>query len=123
MISGSSSFGILLNLPYGTLTPGFGITTRVGTFDHAVLYHPVPSSLPGSLPAGFQGRGVFILDLNSARGHVNVARVFKSTGNRLADEALVAALQTWRVKPRIIYKLYVPVTVTAPGKFSFGTPE
>ncbi len=119
---GSTASALTLNLPYGTLTPGFGIKTRVGTFDHAVLYSPSPVVPPGTIPPRFHGRGVFILDLNTARGTVNAARVFKSTGNQQVDAALVVELQKWRVRPRMIYKLYVPVTVTTPGKFVFGTP-
>lgn len=119
---GPSSFGgMTVNVPHGTLTPGNVIQTRLGTFKNSVYNSPSPA-MPAGVPAGFKGRGVFILDLNVARGFVNVARVFKSTGNKQIDAALVASLQQWRVTPRMIHKLYVPVTVTG-GKFVFGTTE
>ncbi|MEP7014974.1 MAG: energy transducer TonB [Verrucomicrobiota bacterium] len=114
---------LALNLPSGTLTPGFGITTSSGNFDHAVQYSPSPVLPAGVIPPHFQGRGVFILDLQTARGFVVAARVLKSTGNKQVDAALIATLQKWRVSPRMIYKLYVPVSVTAPGTFVFGTPQ
>ena len=120
--SSTSTFAFTLNLPAGTLTPGFGIKTRVGTFDGAVVYAPRPALPRAALPRHFRGHGVFILDLNTTRGYVNVARVFKSTGSEQVDSAIVATLQQWRVQPRMIYKLYVPVTVTSGGKLLFGSP-
>jgi hypothetical protein len=107
-----------LNLPYGMLNSDFSIATRVGTFPNFVRYAPRPAR--GDLPAHFQGSGIFIIDLNTVRGIVDAARVFRSTGNRQVDNALINTLQKWRIQPRTIYKLHVPVTVTSTGRVVLG---
>lgn len=109
-----------LNLPYGTLNADFSVTTRVGTFPNLVRSSPRPALRPGTLPPYFRGSGIFIIDLNTVRGTVNAARVFRSTGSREVDNLLIDTLQQWRIQPRTIYKLHVPVTVTSRGRFVFG---
>lgn len=113
-------FALNLNLPYGTLNSDFSVKTRLGTFPNFIRSSPRPVVPRGMLPPHFQGSGVFILDLNTVRGSVNAARVFRSTGSRQVDNILIETLQQWRIQPRTIYKLHVPVTVTARGKFVFG---
>lgn len=114
----SPAFALNLNLPYGTLNPDFSVTTRVGTFPNLIRYSTRPA--PGALPTHFQGRGIIILDLNTVRGTVNAARVFRSTGSTLVDNVLINTLQQWRIQPRTIYKLHVPVTISGRGRISFG---
>ena len=117
--SAAPGFATTLNLPYGTLNRDFSVTTRVGTFPNLIRAAPRPA--PGIFPGGFRGHGVFILDLNTARGFVNAVRILESTGSEQADNVLLKTLQQWRVQPRTIYKLHVPVNVTSRGKFVFGS--
>ena len=109
-----------LNLPYGTLNADFSVTTRVGTFPKSRQKRSATGPATGRVAAYFRGSGIFIIDLNTVRGTVNAARVFRSTGSREVDNILIDTLQQWRIQPRTIYKLHVPVTVTSRGRFVFG---
>ena len=120
MCSTSRAFAVNLNLPYGALNRDFSVKTRVGTFPNLIRSAPRPVMPPGTLPAHFRGSGVFVLDLNTVQGTVNAARVLRSTGSRQVDNILIETLQQWRIQPRTIYKLHVPVAVAARGRVVFG---
>jgi hypothetical protein len=106
------------NLPSGTLTPNFEIVSRLGTFPNGVVSSPRPS-LPPSLPRRWQSAGVIVLDLSPRSGYVDNARVLQTTGIREVDDLLISAMMQWRIRPHTVYKLYVPVRITA-GKIYFG---
>jgi hypothetical protein len=106
IVYGGSIQALTPNIPAGTLTPTLGIITRLGTFERAVSYAPVPK-----IPRHWSGNGVVILDLSVRTGLVDVARIWQSTGAKDIDDALVATLQQWRIQPRTVYKLYVPVRI------------
>jgi outer membrane biosynthesis protein TonB len=74
------------------------------------------------MPRHWNGHGVVILDLSVRTGIVDVARIWQSTRVKEIDDALVATLQQWRVQPRTVYKLYVPVMISA-GKVHFGSDQ
>jgi hypothetical protein len=120
--SAGSAHALIPNLPAGTLTPNFGIMTRLGTFEHAINYGPIPKIPPNAMPRHWNGHGVVILDLSVRTGIVDVARIWQSTRVKEIDDALVATLQQWRVQPRTVYKLYVPVMISA-GKVHFGSDQ
>src|SRR2546430_2776144 len=122
ILPGSPALAVNLNLPYGTLNSDFSIETRVGNFPNLIRSSPRPVLQPGTLPRHFRASGVFILDLNTVRGTVNAVRILRSTGNDQVNDVLLKTLQQWRIQPRTIYKLHVPVRVIAPGKFVFGSP-
>lgn len=111
------AFSLTPNIPGGTLTPNLGIITRLGTFQHAINYGPIPN-----IPHQWSGRGIIILDLSVRTGYVDMARVWQSTGSKEIDDALIATLQQWRVQPRICYKLYVPVTIHR-GRVQLGSTD
>jgi hypothetical protein len=115
IVSSGSVQALTPNLPAGTLTPNFSIMTRLGTFEHAINYGPVPN-----VPRNWQGSGVVILDLSVRTGLVDVARIWQSTGVKEIDDVLVATLQQWRVRPRTVYKLYVPVRISG-GRVHLGS--
>jgi TonB family protein len=119
-VSVSSVQALTPNLPAGTLTPAFGVMTRLGTFEHAINYGPIPKMPPSA--QHWSGRGVVILDLSVSTGLVDVARIWQSTGMKEVDDALVATLQHWRVQPRIVYKVYVPVTISG-GRVRLGSTQ
>lgn len=116
-VAASPVWALTPNLPAGTLTPNFGIMTRLGTFDHGVNYAPVPQ-----VPRHWNGSGVVILDLSVRTGIVDVARIWQSTGSKEMDDAFVATLQQWRVQPRTVYKLYVPFRISG-GRVHLGATQ
>ena len=117
LISSSPGFALTPNIPAGTLTPSYAIITRLGRFEHAINYGPVPR-----VPHHWRGQGVVILDLSVRTGYVDMARIWQSTGSKEIDDALIATLQQWRVQPRLCYKLYVPVTVSG-GSVRLGSDQ
>jgi len=117
VITGQTGFALTPNIPAGTLTPNFGIITRLGRFEHAVNYAPVPN-----IPRDWSGRGIVILDLSVRTGYVDMARVWQSTGSKEIDDLLITTLQQWQVQPRICYKLYVPIRIHG-GRVQLGSNE
>ena len=115
LVLSGSALALTPNIPAGTLTPNYGIITRLGTFQHAINYGPVPKIPPGAIPHQWSGHAIVILDLSVRTGYVDLARIWQSTGVKEIDDALIATLQQWRVQPRIAYKLYVPVTISTGG--------
>ena len=121
-ISSTSTRALTPNIPAGILAPNYGIITRLGTFEHVINYGPVPKIPPGAVPHHWNGHGVVILDLSLRTGYVDFARIWQSASVKEVDDALIATLQHWRVQPRIAYKLYVPVTISA-GRVRLGSAQ
>jgi hypothetical protein len=71
-------------------------STISGPIRNALIYAPTPWIRLDSMPHDFRARGVFKMDLDNGMPY-----------------ALIATLRQWRVPPRIAYKLYVPVTISA----------
>ena len=92
------------NLPAGSLVRGMVVQTRMGPVD-CIRAAPRPQIVP------FRGvaRGIYAADINVATGDVYSVRVLQSSGNSVVDNIILDALQRWRFRPRIIYKLVVPV--------------
>ena len=102
------------NLPAGSLLPGMVVQTRLGPMN-CILEAPRPRIVP------FRGvaRGVYAADINVATGDVYSVRVLQTSGNSALDNTILDALQGWRFRPRIIYKLVVPVDFKG-STVSFG---
>jgi TonB family protein len=93
------------NLPAGSLGPNMIVQTRLGPMANCVVYAPRPV-IP---PAGGDTRGVYAIDIAVSTGYVYSARVLQSSGNKFVDEAVLDTLRTWRIRPRSIYKLIIPI--------------
>ena len=65
-----------------------------------------PKSCNGTLVAT-----ALVVDI--VNGTVEDVRVLKSGGDRLLDEAAVAALRQWRFRPHVVYKMTIPLYVGA----------
>jgi TonB family protein len=93
---------------------------------------PIPSQLPPLLARGalaravtllapkpeypeearhehLQGAGLFRLIIDEKSGTVSSVHVKQSTGHRILDEAAIRTLKDWRVRPRTVEYLVVPV--------------
>jgi TonB family protein len=81
------------------------VDTRTGPLYHAVLYAPLPF-VPAGVP--HHGYGVYAIDMDSD-GLPADARVVRSSGSPALDQAAVAALGEWRLRPRAVYKLTIPI--------------
>ena len=92
------------NLPAGTLGPGMVVQTRTGPVNCIV-----EARRPRIAPLRGRASGVYAADINVATGYVYSVRVLQTSGDSALDNAMLDALQKWRFRPRIIYKLVVPV--------------
>ena len=103
LVSASPLLSLTPNLPAGTLGPGMVVQTRTGPLDCIV-----DAPRPRLAPMRSQAHGVYAADIAVATGYVYSVRVLQSSGDAALDNAVLDALQKWRFRPRLIYKLIVP---------------
>jgi hypothetical protein len=104
LVSASTLLALTPNTPAGTLQPDMLVQTRNGTVDCIIAIER-----PHVPPIRGHARGVYAADIAVATGYVYAVRVVESSGDSALDNAMLNALQQWRFRPRIIYKLVVPV--------------
>ena len=79
----------------------------------AAIYAPpprYPTDARGRRPTG---RGIVVMTVDQKTGWVTSARMEKSTGSNLLDEAAVEAFSKWRFKPGTVRHVHSPITFTA----------
>jgi len=69
---------------------------------------------------GWTGTVHLELDLDET-GHVTAARVVRSSGHQVLDQAALKAARTWEFSPATMEGRPVPVTVPVPVKFAIGS--
>jgi len=62
------------------------------------------------------GRGIVVMEINRKTGWVTSARMEKSTGSKLLDNAALAAFRQWRFKPGTVRRVRSPITYTVRGQ-------
>lgn len=69
-----------------------------------------PPDYPRAARASLQrGKGWFELSVDFVSGRVQQVRVVKSTGYKMLDDSVIAALLQWRAKPRLLHHAVIPV--------------
>jgi TonB family protein len=76
-----------------------------------LLKHPTPEYPYEARSRGIRGSGIFLLRFDFETGHLRQVHVAKSMGNRILDQAAIAALKQWRAKPRSLHIIDVPITM------------
>jgi protein TonB len=71
-----------------------------------------PTDEQGTRPAG---RGLVLIEIDEKTGSVTFAKMEKSTGNKLLDDAALEAFRRWRFRPGI-RRVVTPVTFTPKGQ-------
>jgi TonB family protein len=61
------------------------------------------------------GSGVVLLNVDPRTGYVTSARMLKSTGYHILDQAALDARRQWRFKPGTVRKMRIPFTFTLTG--------
>lgn len=82
---------------------------------HLLLRYPKPEYAYEARRLRLAGYGVFILRFDYATGALQQVHIYRSTGHRELDSAVVAALKYWKAKPQSLHEIVVPITVTAPS--------
>jgi TonB family protein len=62
------------------------------------------------------GSGVVLVQVDTKTGYVASARMLKSTGHRILDEAALKAFRKWRFKPGTVHEVHLPIRYTMSGK-------
>lgn len=119
----------------GSIVHYKGKTYKVITFeDHRAMGSPKPKrvfyfdvseyaptySFPPAYPReardkGLTGKGVAVVKVDPATGHVTSVSMIKSTGHDILDSAALRAFRQWRFPPRGITTFEIPVQFTTKG--------
>jgi TonB family protein len=79
----------------------------------AGLFTPRPEYPQYARSRGWEGAGMYVMNINKKTGLVSSVDVIKSTGHRILDDAVVAALRRWKFKPGLTSRVRTPVTFNA----------
>src|SRR5439155_11340067 len=67
----------------------------------------LPQRRKGRRPTG---SGIVVMEVDNKTGLVKSARMEKSTGNKLLDDAALQAFSQWRFKPGSVSRIHCPIT-------------
>jgi TonB family protein len=76
------------------------------------LYAPrpkYPTDAQGRRPTG---SGIVVMEIDEKTGWVKSAKMEKSTGNKLLDDAALQAFSHWRFRPGTVRRVHSPITFT-----------
>jgi TonB family protein len=91
---------------------------RVFYFDvseYLPTYSFPPAYPPEARDKGLTGKGVAIVKVDPATGHVTSVSMIKSTGHDILDNAALRALRQWRYRPRGLTTFEIPIQFTTKG--------
>jgi TonB family protein len=77
---------------------------------HLFVYTVSPRYRHELQRARIKGSGVFEIEFNYESGQVRQVHIVQSTGNDTLDRDTVFALRRWRIKPRSVHTLRLPIT-------------
>jgi TonB family protein len=83
--------------------------------EYVPTYSCPPAYPPEARDKGLMGKGVAVVKVDPATGHVTSASMVKSTGHDILDNAVLRALRQWRYPPRGITTFEIPVQFTRKG--------
>jgi TonB family protein len=87
----------------------FDVTEYLPTYSFSPAYPPEARA------KGLTGKGVAVVKVDPATGHVTSASMIKSTGHDILDNAALRALRQWRYRPRGITTFEIPIQFTTKG--------
>jgi TonB family protein len=70
---------------------------------------PYPRDEKGRRPTG---QGVVVMDVDPKTGWVTAARMEKSTGSKILDDAALWTFRQWRFRPGTVRQVHSPITFT-----------
>jgi len=81
------------------------------------IYAPPPKYPKDAEGKHPEGKGTLVMEVDQQTGWVKSAKVEKSTGNKLLDDAAVQAFSHWRFKSGTVREVHCPVkfTMTSTG--------
>jgi TonB family protein len=91
---------------------------RVFYFDvseYVPTYSFAPAYLREARDKGLTGKGVAVVKVDPATGHVTSVSMIKSTGHEILDSAVLRTFRQWRFPPRGITTFEIPIQFTTKG--------
>ncbi len=70
---------------------------------------PYPRDEKGRRPTG---QGVVVMDVDPKTGWVTAARMEKSTGSKILDDAALWTFRQWRFRPGTVRQVHSPISFT-----------
>ena len=110
-----SAFLAALSVAAAQTTPSKPAPLSVPGAKSLAIFAPSPRypiDEQGRRPAG---RGLVVMEVDEKTGSVTFAKMEKSTGNKLLDDAALEAFRRWRFRPGI-RRVITPVTFTQKGQ-------
>ena len=84
-------------------------------FKEFALYASPPKYPTDALRSHAEGSGGGVMEIDEKTGWVKSAKMEKSTGKKLLDDAALQAFSRWRFRPGTIRRLRTPITFTYTG--------
>jgi TonB family protein len=106
-------FGIfLLEISFASAqpTPSVPAPQQNRKFKEFALYAPRPAYPKDAQGRRPTGRGIVVMEIDKKTGLVKSAKMEKSTGNKLLDDAAIQAFSQWRFKPGNLSRIHCPIT-------------
>ena len=85
-------------------------TAREAFDRHLFVYTVSPRYRHELQRSRIKGSGVFEMEFDYESGRVRQVHIVQTTGNDTLDGDTVSALRRWRVKPRSVHTLRLPIT-------------
>ena len=104
--------GILVLAAVSVIANAQGTVNTPGALIQRKVYPPYPYEARSN---GLTGSGVVSLKVGPRTGYVTSARMLKSTGHQILDEAALEAHRQWRFKPGTVSYIRIPITFTMRG--------
>jgi TonB family protein len=76
------------------------------------IYAPAPNYPKDAEGRHPEGKGIVVMEIDQQTGWVKSAKMEKSTGNKLLDDAALQAFSHWRFKPGTVRQVHSPITFT-----------
>jgi TonB family protein len=77
-----------------------------------MIYAPPPKYPKDAQGKHPEGKGTVVMEIDRQTGWVKSAKMEKSTGNKLLDDAALQAFSHWRFKPGTVREVHCPVKFT-----------
>jgi len=103
---------IMSETPLTEATPSSSDQKRNSGGKALVLYAPQPKYPKDSAGRHPTGSGIVVMEIDQKTGWVKAAKMEKSTGSKLLDDAALEAYSHWRFRPGTNRHVHCPITFT-----------
>jgi TonB family protein len=107
-----SVFLAALSVAAAQTTPSTPPLLRVQSAKALAIFAPSPRYPTDERGRRLTGRGLVVMEVDQKTGWVTSAKMEKSTGSKLLDDAALETFRQWRFRPGKIRRVTTPITFT-----------